>query len=146
MKSLGPARVHGVSKPLEIYEVTGPGPLRTRFQRAAARGYTRFVGRRREMEMMKNAAESAKMGRGQILATVADPGIGKTRLFLEFKASSQNGWLVLEGVSSSQGKTTAYLPLIELLHEYFAIEPDDEPWQRREKVAGKVTMLDRSLE
>ncbi|MBV8134803.1 MAG: hypothetical protein JO121_04045, partial [Deltaproteobacteria bacterium] len=48
--------------------------------------------------------------------------------------------------SSSQGKTTAYLPLIELLHEYFAIEPDDEPWQRREKVAGKVTMLDRSLE
>ena len=86
------------------------------------------------------------MGRGQILATVAEPGIGKTRLFLEFKATSQKGWLVLEGVSFSHGKTTAYLPMIELLHDYFAIEPDDEPWQRREKVAGKVTMLDRSLE
>ena len=146
LKSLGPARIHGASEPLEIYEVNGPGPLRTRFQRAAARGYTRFVGRRLEMEMMKNAAESAQMGRGQILATVAEPGIGKTRLFLEFKATCQKGWLVLEGVSFSHGKTTAYLPMIELLHDYFAIEPDDEPWQRREKVAGKVTMLDRSLE
>ena len=53
---------------------------------------------------------------------------------------------MLEGVSFSHGNTTAYLPLIELLHDYFAIEPEDEPRQRREKVAGKVTMLDRSLE
>jgi serine/threonine protein kinase/tetratricopeptide (TPR) repeat protein len=146
LKSLGPVRINGVSEPLEIYEVTGPGPLRTRFQRAAARGYTRFVGRRREMEMMKNAAESAKMGRGQIVAVVAEPGVGKSRLLLEFKATSQDGWLVLEGVSFSHGKTSAYLPLVELLHDYFGIEPDDEPWQRREKVAGKVTMLDRSLD
>ena len=44
LKSLGPARINGVNDPLEIYEVTGPGPLRTRFQRAAARGYSKFVG------------------------------------------------------------------------------------------------------
>jgi len=45
VKSLGPARIKGVSEPLEIYEVTGLGPLRTRLQRGAARGYTKFVGR-----------------------------------------------------------------------------------------------------
>jgi class 3 adenylate cyclase/tetratricopeptide (TPR) repeat protein len=146
LKLLGPARIRGVSEPLQIYEVTGPGLLRTRCQRAAARGYTRFVGRRREMEMMENAAESAMMGRGQMVATVGEPGVGKSRLLSEFKATSQKGWLVLEGVSFSHGKTTAYLPLVELLQDYFAIEPDDEPWRRREKVAGKVTTLDRSLE
>src|SRR5262249_11501970 len=35
LKSLGPARIKGVSEPLEIYEVTGLGPLRTRLQRGA---------------------------------------------------------------------------------------------------------------
>jgi class 3 adenylate cyclase len=57
MKPLGPARIKGVSEPLQIYEVTGLGPVRTRLQRAAARGYTKFVGRQREMDAMKHAAE-----------------------------------------------------------------------------------------
>src|SRR5262249_20030515 len=63
-----------------------------------------------------------------------------------FKASSQSGWMVLEAVSVSHGKATAYLPLIELLHNYFRITPDDDYRMRREKVAGRVTMLDPSLQ
>src|SRR6516225_6514303 len=59
IKSLGPARIKGVSEPLEIYEVTGLGRLRTRLQRGAARGYTKFVGRHREMEALQHAAELA---------------------------------------------------------------------------------------
>jgi class 3 adenylate cyclase/tetratricopeptide (TPR) repeat protein len=146
LKSLGPTKVKGVSEPVNVYEVTGLGPLRTRLQRAASRGYTKFVGRQREMEAMKHAAELAKAGHGQVVAAVAEPGVGKSRLFFEFKATSQSEWLVLEGPSFSHGKATPYLPLIELLHDYFGIDPDDEPRRRREKVAGKVTMLDRRLE
>jgi class 3 adenylate cyclase/tetratricopeptide (TPR) repeat protein len=146
LKPLGPSRIKGISEPVEIYEVTGPGPLRTRFQRAAARGYTKFVGRQREIETMQQVAEQAKTGRGQIVAAVAEAGIGKSRLFDEFKATSQTGWLVLEGLSFSHGKATAYLPLIDLLHDYFGIDSSDEARRRREKVAGKVAMLDRSLE
>src|SRR6266446_4602931 len=33
LKPLGPARVKGVSDPVNVYEVTGLGPLRTRLQR-----------------------------------------------------------------------------------------------------------------
>jgi class 3 adenylate cyclase/tetratricopeptide (TPR) repeat protein len=145
-KSLGPTKVKGVSDPVNVYEVTGLGPLRTRLQRGAAGGYTKFVGRKREMETLKHAAELAQAGHGQIVASVAEPGVGKSRLFFEFKATSRSGWLVLEALSFSHGKTTAYLPLVELLHDYFGIGPEDEPRRRREKVAGKVTMLDRSLE
>jgi class 3 adenylate cyclase len=87
LKPLGLARIKGVSEPLEIYEVTGLGPLRTRLQRAAARGYTKFVGRQREMDAMKHAAEQAKAGHGQIVAAVAEPGVGKSRLYFEFKAT-----------------------------------------------------------
>src|SRR5216683_1380464 len=38
LKALGPARIKGVSEPINVYEVTGIGPLRTRLQVSASRG------------------------------------------------------------------------------------------------------------
>jgi class 3 adenylate cyclase/predicted ATPase len=143
---LGPTKVKGVSEPVNVYEVTGFGPLRTRLQRAAGRGLTRFVGRQREMEALKHTAELAKGGRGQIAATMAEPGVGKSRLFFEFKATSAAGWMVLETFSISHGKASAYLPLIDLLRNYFRIGNEDDERTRREKVNGKVLTLDRALE
>ena len=49
------------------------------------------------------------------------PGVGKSRLFHEFKAIAQSGWMVLEAFSVSHGKASAYLPVIDLLHAYFEI-------------------------
>jgi len=146
LKALGPARIKGTSEPVNVYEVTGIGPLRTRLQRSAGRGLTKFVGREREMEALKHAAEQAKAGHGQIVAAMAEPGVGKSRLFFEFKATSQSGWMVLETFSVSPGKASAYLPVIDLLRNYFDITTTDDERKRREKVAGKITILDRSLE
>jgi tetratricopeptide (TPR) repeat protein len=146
LKALGASRIKGVSEPVNVYEVAGLGPLRTRLQRAAGRGLTKFVGREREMEALKHAAERAKSGHGQIVAAMAEPGVGKSRLFFEFKVTSQSGWMVLEAFSVSHGKATAYLPVLELLHDYFRIGPDDDTRTRREKVNGKVLTLDRALE
>jgi class 3 adenylate cyclase/tetratricopeptide (TPR) repeat protein len=145
-KSLGPTQVKGVSEPVNVYEVTGLGPLRTRLQRAVGRGLTKFVGRQGELEALKRAAELAKPGHGQLAAVVGEAGVGKSRLFYEFKAVTQSGCLVLETFSVSHGKASAYLPVIELLHGYFRIAPEDDARTRREKVGGKVLMLDRSLE
>jgi class 3 adenylate cyclase len=126
LRGLGPTRVKGVSEPVEVYEVTGLGPLRTRLQRSAGRGLTKFVGREREMEALKHAAEQAKGGRGQIVAAMAEPGVGKSRLYFEFKATSQSGWMVLEAFSVSYGKASAYLPVIDLLRNYFDITTTDD--------------------
>jgi class 3 adenylate cyclase/tetratricopeptide (TPR) repeat protein len=146
LKSNGPTRVKGVTEPVQIYEVTGLGPLRTRLQRSAARGYTKFVGRHAEMEALKHAAERARTGRGQIVAAMADPGVGKSRLFHEFKATSQSGWMLLEAVSFSHDKASASMPVVDLLSRYFDIEAEDVGRKRREKVAGKIAILDRLLE
>ena len=146
LKPLGPTRVKGISEPVNVYEVTGLGPLRTRLQRAAGRGLTKFVGREREMEAMSHAAERARSGRGQIVAAIAEAGTGKSRLFFEFKAKNQSGWAVLEAFSVSHGKASAYFPVIDLLHGYFRIVSDDDARARREKLNGKVVTLDRSLE
>jgi class 3 adenylate cyclase/tetratricopeptide (TPR) repeat protein len=145
-KSMGAARVKGVKDPVEVSEVTGLGPLRTRLQRAVGRGLTKFVGRQAEIEAMKRAAELAKTGHGQLVAAIGEPGVGKSRLFYEFKAMTQSGCMVLETFSVSHGKASAYLPVIELLHGYFDIRAEDDARKRREKVNGKVLTLDRSLE
>jgi len=146
LKSLGATKVKGVSEPVNVYEVTGLGPLRTRLQRAAGRGLTKFVGREREMEALKYAAERAKAGHGQIVAAMAEPGVGKSRLFFEFKATSQSSWMVLETFSVSHGKASAYLPVIDLLRNYFDISAADDERKRREKVTGRVLAPDRGLE
>jgi class 3 adenylate cyclase len=140
-KSLGPTRLRGVHDPIEVHEVTGLGPLRTRLQRAAGRGLTKFVGREREMEAMRHAAELARQGHGQLVAAMAEPGVGKSRLFFEFKATSQSGWIVLETFSISHGKASAYLPVIDLLRNYFRIANEDDERTRREKVNGKSSPL-----
>ncbi len=146
LKPLGPARIKGVNDQVELFEVTGLGPLRTRLQVAARRGLTRFVGRQTELALMRRALESARGGHGQIVAAMGEPGVGKSRLFHEFRAVAQAGCLVLEAYSLSHGKASAYLPVIEVLRDYFRITPEDDPRQRREKVIGKVLGLDRSLE
>jgi hypothetical protein len=80
LRALGPMQVRGVSELVNVYEVTGLGPLRTHFQLAARRGLTKFVGREREIAEMRRALESAMGDRGQIVAVVADAGTGKSRL------------------------------------------------------------------
>ena len=145
-KSMGKAQIKGVSEPLEIYEVQGVGALRTRLQVAARRGLSRFVGRGDEMEGMKRSLELAESGKGQIVSVLGDPGVGKSRLFYEFRQVSGKGCLVLETFSISHGKAYPYLPLIDLLKNYFNVTPQDGERKRREKIGGKVLMLDRSLE
>ena len=85
---MGKTQIKGVEEPLHVYEVLGAGPLRTRLQVAARRGLTRFVGRQSELEQMQRALEQAKAGHGQIVGVMGEPGLGKSRLFYEFKLLS----------------------------------------------------------
>jgi class 3 adenylate cyclase len=91
-RTLGPARVKGVSDRVEVFEVTGLGPLRTRLQVAMRRGLTKFVGRDAELAQMAHALDLVRGGHGQILAVIGEPGVGKSRLFYEFKADRLTQW------------------------------------------------------
>jgi class 3 adenylate cyclase/tetratricopeptide (TPR) repeat protein len=147
VKPLGPVLVKGLADAVEIYEVTGAGPARTRLQAVARRGLTRFVGRDAELEQLRRAQQLAGTGHGQVAAIVGEAGVGKSRLVYEFTHSHRlQGWLVLESASVSYGKATSYLPVIDLLKSYFKIQERDELREVREKVTGKLLTLDRALE
>jgi ABC transporter substrate binding protein/AAA ATPase domain len=87
----GPVVVKGLSDPVEVYALTGASALRTRLHAAAARGLTRFVGRDAEIEQIRRALALAHEGRGQLVAVVGEPGVGKSRLVYEFTHSHRTG-------------------------------------------------------
>jgi class 3 adenylate cyclase len=145
-RALGPRPVKGVDAPLEVFELVGAAPIRSRLHAAAARGLTRFVGRDSEIAQLSSARDRARAGSGQLVAVVGEPGVGKSRLYWEFTRSHlTEGWLVLESTSVSYGKATAYLPVIDLLRSYFKIVERDEARVVREKVTGKLLTLDENL-
>ena len=99
------------------------------------------------LQQLGQALERAAAGHGQVVAVVGEAGVGKSRLVWEFTRSHRtHGWLVLESGSVSYGKATPYLPVIELLKAYCRIQERDDPRAIRERVAGKLLMLDRALE
>ncbi|MGH7354294.1 MAG: AAA family ATPase [Candidatus Rokuibacteriota bacterium] len=146
VKPVGPIRIKGLSEPVDVYDLIGTGAARTRLQARAGRGLTRFIGRDAEMDALRRALEQAGEARGQVVAVVGEPGVGKSRLLWEIRHSHRlHGWLVLESASASYGKASAYLPVIDLLRSYFQIEGRDDTRRTREKVTGKLLTLDPSL-
>ncbi|PYM82364.1 MAG: hypothetical protein DME09_14525 [Candidatus Rokuibacteriota bacterium] len=146
VKALGPVPVKGLADAVEVYEVTGTGPARTRLQAAARRGLTRFVGRDAELEHLRRAQQLAGAGHGQLVAVVGEAGVGKSRLVYELTHSHRmQGWLVLESASVSYGKAASDSPVVELLKGYFKIQDRDDLREIREKVTGKLLTLDEAL-
>ncbi len=127
VKSLGLVPIKGLTSPVEVFELIGGGLARRRFEAAALRGLTRFVGRQTELEVLAQALEQARAGHGQVVAPVGEAGVGKSRLIWEFTHSHYpQGCLVLQSGAVSYGKATPYLPIIDLLRAYFQLETADD--------------------
>src|SRR5262249_48412755 len=143
---LGPVPVKGLDAPVDVYQLVGAGPQRSRLRAAAARGLTRFVGRDRELEQLWRALGRATAGHGQVVALVGEPGVGKSRLVWEVTHSRRtHGWSIVQGASASYGKATPYLPITDLLKGYFKIKDRDDHRSIREKIIGKLLALDELL-
>ena len=76
--ALGQIQVKGVRQPIDIFEVTGPGPSRTHFQ-LSVRQRIHQVRRPASMSL-RRSCELATRGHGQMCAIVAEAGAGKALL------------------------------------------------------------------
>jgi class 3 adenylate cyclase len=147
LESLGRAAVKGVREPVGLHELEGVGPYRTRLDRSRARGLSTFVGREQEMALLEAALERTIEGHAGILGVVADAGVGKSRLCYEFvERCTARRIPVHQASCPSHGRSVPLLPIRELLRSYFAVGAGEEPQAAREKVAGRLLLLDRDLE
>ena len=145
-KPLGLVAIKGLPESVDVFELVGAEPTRARFQAAASRGLTRFVGRSDELKLLLEALDRAEARAGQVVAVIGEPGVGKSRLFHELVRSSRtSGWLVLETGSVSYGQKTAWMPVAELLRTYFQVDDRADPADIRTQVSARLNALDASL-
>jgi class 3 adenylate cyclase len=143
---LGEFTVKGAAEPLRVFELVGIGDVRTRFDLSQARGLSRFVGRRDEMALLETTLGQALAGPGRTVGISAQAGTGKSRLCFEFlERCRAHGLPVIEARGLAHGKQIPLLPMLELIRAFFGIQPEDSERVAREKVAGRVLLLDETL-
>jgi class 3 adenylate cyclase len=143
LEDLGAFPVKGVRGPVGAFELEGPGPHRTRFDAARARGLTRFVGRDADMQALEAALEQARAGNGQVVGVVAEAGAGKSRLCYEFaKRCRAQGIAVPEGRALAHGRNVPLLPILQAFRQFYGIGERDDERSVREKIAGRMVLLD----
>ena len=146
LRGLGASRVKGMSDPLQVFELEGVGRVRGRLDVSRARGFTKFVGRSHEMAALEAALDRAVAGSGQVVGVVADPGLGKSRLCYEFAERCRAREIpVYEAHGVAHGKAIPLLPILEHLRGYFGITEQDTARGARDKIAGRMVLLDETL-
>lgn len=103
------------------------------------------MGRERELGLLHDAFERARAGHGQIVFVAGEPGIGKSRLLLEFRRRLGGEGTWVEGHCMSFGRSIAFHPLIDLLKRTFRIEEGDGEAAIARKIDRSVLGLGEDL-
>jgi len=141
-EALGEKRVKGKEEPVRVYQVIAPSTRRTKFDVSAERGLTPFIGRERELELLLDGFERAKLGKGQAFSIIAEAGVGKSRLLYEFrKAVANEDVTFLEGKCLSYNRGAAYHPVIDILKSTFDIQEGEGDQGIREKVKNGLELM-----
>ncbi len=143
---MGKISVKGKKAPQRAYELIRDKGFESRMEAAAARGLTRFVGRREEMEALRSAFEKARSGSGQVVEIVGDAGVGKSRLLREFRNEIEAGdHNLLEGRCLHYGATVVYLPILGIVRSCFDIKEGDPEEEVQKKLREGLRRIDEEL-
>jgi adenylate cyclase len=143
LEDLGPARLSGMREPIQVFELQGVGQLRTRLDVSRMRGFSRFVGRAEEMQTLEAALVRAREREAQVIGIVGEAGTGKSRLCFEFLERCRTwGLASFEAHGVAHGRATPLVPILELFRSYFGIKEQDSDQIAREKIAGRLLLLD----
>jgi class 3 adenylate cyclase/tetratricopeptide (TPR) repeat protein len=146
LRDLGEFEIKGASQPVQVFELAGVGQARSRLDLARERGFSRFVGREREIEALKEGLARAEEGEANAIGVVAEPGIGKSRLYLEFiQRCRGEGVEVFEAQGQAHGKAIPFMPILQMLRSFFGIADTDPEQLAREKIAGRALLLDSAF-
>jgi class 3 adenylate cyclase/tetratricopeptide (TPR) repeat protein len=146
LRDLGEFSVKGATHPVRVFELEGPGPLRSRFDLSRARGLSYFTGRTDEMSTLEGALEVVKAGESRVVGVVGNAGVGKSRLCFEFlQRCRERGIATAEICGVSHGRGIPLLPWLAFTRSVFGVTDRDDARTAREKVAGRVVLLDESL-
>jgi adenylate cyclase len=146
LRELGPVAVKGLSRRVRVFELLGLGTVRTRFEAARARGLSPFLGRAREARALEEALASALRGEGGVVGLVGPPGVGKSRLAFEaLQRARAAGLSVIQAEGLAHARRLPLLPIAQLVRRYLGVADGESGEAARQKIAGRLVLLDREL-
>ena len=101
-----------------------------------------FTGRDHELAELRRTFDAAADGEGQVVGLAGDPGLGKSRLALEFCRVAQDRATVIVGRCLSYGASIPYLPLFELVRNACGITVGDAT----DLMTAKIDLWVKALE
>jgi class 3 adenylate cyclase/tetratricopeptide (TPR) repeat protein len=126
-RDLGLLSLKGISPAPRAYQVLGEREGAGRLAALADAGLTPLAGRERELAQLSEAFESARSSRGRVVFLVGEAGIGKSRLLFEFRRRlAPETHYYAEGRCASFGMHTAFLPIVDAIRRFYAIEDRDD--------------------
>ena len=145
---LGSHRLKGFSLPVQAWQVVGVGASESRFEATRVRrGLTPYTGREEEARVLNDRLSAARRGHGQFVTAVGEPGVGKSRLFYEFRYGiDRDEVLVLQGRCQSYGKNSSYLPFVDCLLRALQLRDEDNVEHSVEKAVSNILAIDPMLE
>src|SRR6478672_6868850 len=118
VEPIAPLDLKGKSGPVDAYRL-----LRLHDAPERRHGH-RFVGRERELEILREAWERVRAeGRCELVTVVGDAGVGKSRLALEVLASIEA--TIVRGRCLPYGEGITYWPVVEVLKQLALLPPDE---------------------
>jgi class 3 adenylate cyclase/tetratricopeptide (TPR) repeat protein len=142
-----PVFVKGKAAPLIPYHVICESRIRTRFEAARERGFRQYVGRDRELEMLKTCFAKALEGSGQLVTVEGEPGIGKSRLLYEFLAGIDRELVTTpQGRCQSYGTDTPYFPFLDALRRGLYLTEYPNQAEALEAAVTNIRRIDPDLE
>src|SRR3989475_77647 len=129
----GEQSLKGASVPVRVFELRGPGQIRSRLESARARGFSRFVGRERELALLERALSETQSGRPKIVLVTAEPGAGKSRLCHEFVERTR-GVALHYARALSHGRMLPFHVMVALARSLFGVGEGASPSDVRDAV------------
>jgi DNA-binding NtrC family response regulator/tetratricopeptide (TPR) repeat protein len=114
-----------LARRFDLMPLEAGGAGACRILRVAEPGRTRFVGRERELRLLRECFELTRAGQGQIVMVVGEAGIGKSRLLHEFRRRLGRAGTWIEGQALSFGRAMPFHPVIDMLRRVFRIDDTD---------------------
>ncbi len=118
----------------------------THFAASRQRGLAPFLGRRSELERLRDGLQRARNGEGGLIVVSGEPGIGKSRLLFEFAAGvDSHGATVVEAACGAYGERTPYDPFIRAVRALLALDAAATADEQARGVAERMRRLDPDL-
>jgi len=144
---VGEKQIKGKAELQKVYRIDGLKSHAVRFDVSLKRGLTPLVGRTKELDVLQEYCDIAYKGTTLLAQVIGEPGIGKSRIVHELHQRFQEkGIFYLRSNCTSFGKSTSFLPFIDVVKSLFLINDGDDQEVIGQKIRQGLELGEMQIE